>query len=232
MAAENELYNLNKVLEVYEGLVEIKELYGNLGWKYPNDILEKYGKLTPLKKEIFKSYYFDYKKQFFCTISGYSEKLKSLSIDNKTKDDIIGRLEKISTLYTQKPFSSADNDNEIKKIPYIRNSINKLMKFLKAHKLYNKEDEYFSQWIEEYIGYIIVYLNNLNDCIALTHYKIKKHADLDFTSEDWEKIHVAYDNGDFIETYFNLEKLVSKVTYLDAPLPEVKQLLEKYGYSK
>lgn len=233
MAAENELYSLSKVLEVYEEEDMIIEKYGEYESDYPEKVREQYYDLRETQRKYFHEYVEYYKGEFYNEVLHYFRfRVRDLPIESVVKEDILIRLDKINAIRTYINLRYVNNNKEIKNIPYIRNTFKKIRKNLIGIGVYNSEDEVLCDWVNEYIGFILVYYNSIDRAISEVYLGIKKHGDLDFLKADLEKIEETYDNGEFIETYFNLEKLVSKVTYLDEPLPNVKQLLEKYGYSK
>lgn len=225
MAAENELYSLSKVLEAYEKEDMLKEKM--------EEVSKQYDDSQKTQSKYFKEYVYYYNNKFYNEVLHYFKfRFQDLPLDSAVKDDILKRLDKIDAIRTYIAINYVDNDKEIKNIPYIRNTFKKIRKNLIDIGVYNTEDEFLCDWVNEFIGFLLVYYNRIDRAISKVYLEIKKHGDLDFLKADLEKIEETYDNGEFIETYFNLEKLVSKVTYLDEPLPKVKQLLEKYGYSK
>lgn len=151
MAKNKEVYSLKEVLEVYDEIMDIRDLK-----KCSDTAEERYNELFTIKNKIFDKNISYYKHKFFDTMNDYYLRLRALPIESEMKTDIINRIDKICKLRVHIVFFSEDNDNEIKKIPYIRNTIKKLMKFLKEQEIYDEGDKYFSHWIQDYFDFIII----------------------------------------------------------------------------
>lgn len=215
MAAENELYSLEKILEIADKFVEIYDEYGIDEKAHPKSIVDKVGELRyrylfPYLSQN-KKYYEDY---YFDRLRYYVDILESSSIESKTKQDLIYRINKILLNHSW-TYDMQNCKEGIKKTVYIRNSINKLMKFLKVHKLYNYEDKYFLEYLDKYFDFVIIYHNFLVSCIAVVHYYMEKHVDLKKYSSEWEKLDTSYNDGEFREVLFILLDLYSRTYYTE-----------------
>ena len=170
-----EVYSFKKMVRIWLKKLEIEELYGGSVWDAPKKVKKRHEELNSETNHIYRNCCRYYKLKFFDTLRAYIWKLEALPIESKRKDDIINRFRKILAFRVYIDFAREDNDKEIKNTPYIRNSIKKLMKFLKENDLYTEEDGKFAEWIEDYFEFIIIYYDGIDKDVATAYYMIKKH---------------------------------------------------------